>query len=206
MTGAILFDLDGTLIDSDRAIVWCVNQLLAKHGFSPAPPARIVPLIGIGLTPLLGHFFEKPETLVPEYRALYREGFSERTIIYPNAVEMLSGFRAKGIKAAIVTNRNDELAGDIIKSKGIYDLFDALVGENGSIALKPDPAMVFEACRLLRAEPKHCLMVGDTEIDVLTGVAAGCRTAFFARGRANMDFGADFVINDLAELSRLIDI
>lgn len=204
MIEAVLFDLDGTLIDSDAAIVWCVNELLSKHGFLPAPPKSIVPLIGIGLTSLLSNFLDEPEKYVPEYRALYREGFSDRTIVYPGAVELLRDLRKRGIKTAIVTNRNVDLARDIIKAKGLWEYFDALVGENGNIALKPEPVMIFEACHRLNADPGKALMVGDTDIDVQTGRAAGCRTVFFTRGRLNDENSADFVVSTLSEIESFV--
>jgi 2-phosphoglycolate phosphatase len=201
---AVLFDLDGTLIDSDAAIVWCVNELLSKHGLSAAPPNSIITLIGIGLTPLLAHFMDDPEKYVPEYRALYREGFSERTAVYPGAVELLRDLKKRGIKTAIVTNRNAELASDIIKAKGLWEYFDTLVGENGNISLKPEPAMIFEACRQLNVDPEKTLMVGDTDIDMQTGRSAGCRTAFFTRSRPTDENRADYIISALNELESFV--
>lgn len=204
MTEAVLFDLDGTLIDSDATIVWCVNELLKRHGFDTVDAARVIPLIGVGLTPLLAHFFDDPESYVLEYRALYREGFARRTIVYPGAVEMLRVLKKRGIKIAIVTNRNVDLARDIIKTMGFSGEIDVLVGENTSISLKPDPAMILEACRILNADPRDSVMVGDTDIDVKTGRAAGCRTVYYTRGLSDGGEDADHVITTLAELEPLV--
>jgi phosphoglycolate phosphatase len=204
MAGSVLFDLDGTLIDSDEAIIWCVNELLARHGFKAASPKQIIPLIGVGLTPLLANFIDDPESYVPEYRLIYRQGFAARTRVYPGAVDSISEIRNNGIKVAIVTNRNARLADDIIKEKGLSVFIDALVGEDGNIALKPDPAMIYEACRILGTNPAESFMVGDTDIDIKTGRAAGCRTVFFTRGRMDEDPEADYTVSSLANLPEII--
>jgi HAD superfamily hydrolase (TIGR01509 family) len=173
---AALFDLDGTLIDSDEAVVWCVNELLRKLNLPAAEPDDIIGLIGVGLLPLLKEFMPDPEAHVAEYRRLYRRGFGERTKVYDGAADLLSGLREAGVRTAIVTNRNSGLAEAIMAHFGLDVMVDTIIGEGDGLPLKPDSAIIDEACRRLGVTAKETLMVGDTDIDVLTGLNAGCDT------------------------------
>ncbi len=197
---AALFDLDGTLIDSDEAIVWCVNALLAELGRPPAPRNKIVELIGVGLTPLLARFLPDPEAHVAEYRRLYLTGFASRTKILPGVPELLGELCRKHIPAAIVTNRNRGLAADILRGVGLFEYFDEIVGEGDGLPLKPDPAVIIEACSRLKVAPADAWYVGDTDIDVAAGLGAGCLTILVAGARKTNAGAADFVIKRLDDL------
>ncbi len=153
MVKAVLFDLDGTLINSDEAVAWCVNELLKKHGLPPAASEAIIPLIGVGLVPLLRHFIKEPERYALEYRQLYREGFPSRTRVYPGAVELLSSLKEKGLKTAIVTNRNKALTLDILEEFGLNLHIDEVVGDGDGLPLKPNPAVIEEVCRRFEVKP-----------------------------------------------------
>jgi phosphoglycolate phosphatase len=201
---AALFDLDGTLIDSNDAIVWCVNELMRNLSLPPAKPDEIIKLIGVGLTPLLRQFIPEPEAHIEEYRRLYRQGFAEKTKVYKGAAELLNGLREEGLKTGIVTNRNQELALDIVSHFGMDKLVDVLIGEGDGLPLKPDPAVVFEACRRVKVDAKDTLMIGDTEIDIVTGKNAGCRTVLVNHNGETRRFGEDYAVASLAEITSLI--
>lgn len=204
MAKAALFDLDGTLIDSNDAIVWCVNELMRNLSLPPAKPDEIIKLIGVGLTPLLRQFIPEPEAHIEEYRRLYRQGFAEKTKVYKGAAELLNGLREEGLKTGIVTNRNQELALDIVSHFGMDKLVDVLIGEGDGLPLKPDPAVVFEACRRVKVDAKDTLMIGDTEIDIVTGKNAGCRTVLVNHNGETRRFGEDYAVASLAEITSLI--
>lgn len=197
---AALFDLDGTLIDSDDAIVWCVNALLAELGRPPVPAENIVRLIGVGLTPLLARFLPDPEAHVVEYRRLYRQGFAARTKILTGAPQLLIELRHQGVSTAVVTNRNQELAAVILRGVGLFEYFDEVIGEGAGWPLKPDPAVILEACRRFGAAPDETWYVGDTDIDVRAGRNAGCVTVLVGRKVVANSAEADLVIGSLNEL------
>jgi phosphoglycolate phosphatase len=201
---AALFDLDGTLIDSDQAVVWCVNELLRQLNLPEAKPADIIALIGVGLTPLLKNFMPDPEAHVAEYRRLYAQGFGDKTKVFPGAADMLSGLREAGVRTAIVTNRNSMLAATIISHFSLDKLVDTLVGEGDGIPLKPDPAMVNEACRRLGVSAGDALMIGDTDIDIQTGINAGCKTVLVVHKDAPEIAAAGYVVKSLPEILDLI--
>ena len=204
MVKAVLFDLDGTLINSDEAVVWCVNELLKKHDLPPADKEVIIPLIGVGLVPLLKHFMTEPERYVPEYRRLYREGFPSRTKVYPGAAELLSSLKDKGLKTAIVTNRNKALAVDIMEEFGLNSHIDAVIGDGDGLPLKPDPAVIEEVCRRFEVKPAEAVMVGDTDIDVETGRNAGAGTVLVTHKGAAKSANADYAVTSLTQILNII--
>ncbi len=200
MVKAALFDLDGTLVESDEAVVWCVNQLLRRLNLPPGDPAKIIGLIGVGLIPLLKEFMPNPEAHAAEYRRLYREGFGDKTTVYEGAADTLSALRNAGIKTGLVTNRNKDLAETIVAHFGLDKLFDTLVGDGEGWPLKPDPAMVVAACRLLDVETREAILVGDTLIDVATGRNAGCETVLMNYKGAYKESDADHVVVSLPKI------
>lgn len=204
MIKAALFDLDGTLIDSNEAVVWCVNQLLRNLGLPTVAPAVIISLIGVGLLPLLKRFMPDPEAHVIEYRRLYAQGFGDKTKVLEGAPELLRRLRDAGVKTGVVTNRNRELASVIMGHFNLDEVIDTLVGEGDGMPLKPDPAIVFEACRRLGVEPAHSLMIGDMEIDVETGKRAGCRTVLIDSRGDKSPSEADSTVSSLLEILELL--
>jgi phosphoglycolate phosphatase len=201
---AALFDLDGTLIDSNQAVVWCVNELLRSLGLPPADPSEIIALIGVGLTPLLKHFLPDAEAHVLEYRRLYAKGFGDKTTVYEGALDLLMKLRLRGVATGIVTNRNRELAALILGHFKFDDVIDTLVGDGDGLPLKPDPAIVFEACRRLQVDPAQTLMIGDTVIDIETGLNAGCRTVLVDHNNRKSPNDADYTVSSLLEILALL--
>lgn len=186
-----MFDLDGTVIDSTAAIVWCVNETGKRHGYAPIPASLIEPLIGVGLLPLLARFFDEAESMAPEYRLIYRDGFAERTHIYPDAIEALEALRERGFKTAVLTNRNENLARIILDKLSLNRYFNDMLGEGSGFPLKPDPAGALALIERLGVSPENTWMIGDTDIDVATGRNAGCQTVYVRRPRlSDVDDGA----------------
>lgn len=176
MLRVALFDLDGTLVNSDDAVVWAVTTLLENHGIPDVPREEITKRIGVGLKPLLETFIPDPDVYVDEYRSIYRQGFKTRTYVYPGVLETLRELKNNCVKTAIVTNRNHDLSELIIKHFKIAENIDKLVAHTGKNKLKPDPEMIFTALGEFDVPSEEAMMVGDTEIDIETGKNAGLMT------------------------------
>lgn len=206
MVQAVLFDLDGTLVDSRDAVVWAVNELFNEIGRPPIRADEVIPLIGVGLVPLLGRFVDKPESYIARYRDIYKSGFQKRTSVYRGAEEVLRLLKETGVRTGIATNRSRELSQVIVDYFGLTGYLDALVGQGGDNSyLKPDPKLIFEACRALEVDPEKTIMAGDTEIDVETGRNAGCFTIKVDHEAGNAPTEADAVVYELPEILKFLD-
>lgn len=204
MAKAVLFDLDGTLVDSREAVVWCVNELLRRLGLPPAAPAEIIPLIGVGLVPLLKTFIDDAERHAAEYRRLYREGFHSRTHMYPGVRETLAVLQSRGLPAAVVTNRNRDLAQLILDHFELGAYFAVVLGQYDGMRLKPDPEMVLKACAAVDVHPVESALVGDTEIDVETGRNAGAFTIKVDYEDLDGPTAADAVVSEFPRLLEFV--
>lgn len=200
MADAVLFDLDGTLVDSSNAVTWCVNELLRRLGRPPVTQEQVVPLIGVGLLPLLKHFIDDPEPYVELYRHIYSEHFQDHTSVYTDVKDMLKALKLRGIKTAIVTNRNVNLAWLIVNHFKLDQYIDALVGQRDGVKLKPDPSLIYEACTELKVDPSNAIMVGDTEIDMETAHNAGSFGIKIVRMSDMNGSSADIVVSDLNDI------
>jgi len=178
---AVLFDLDGTLMDTPLAIADVVRRVLAAQGHPAAPPERITALVGVSLAPLfadlLGVDSTSPQVheAITEYRRLYERDVTARAheLVYPGVPEGLAQLRAVGLKLAVATNKIESVAVAMLDVGGLLPFFDVVVGADMVEAPKPDPAMAHHAARLLGVPVTSCVMVGDTTHDVRMARAAG---------------------------------
>jgi pyrophosphatase PpaX len=175
-----LFDLDGTLIDSIRLILDSYHHTLSRHNL----PARTDEewLRGVG-TPLQAQFAawgESPELLeamIATYRAFNLEHHDRMVTIYPGVLEALREIRAGGIQTGLVTSKNRHGALRGLKLVGLETLMDVLVCADEVANPKPHPEPVELAVNLLGANPEATVYVGDSIHDMISGRAAGVRTA-----------------------------
>jgi pyrophosphatase PpaX len=176
----ILFDLDGTLIDSVRLILDSYHHTLARHGI----PARSDDdwLKGVG-TPLTVQFAEwrdspeKLESLIATYREYNLRHHDRMVTVYPGVIEAVRGIKAAGRQTGLVTSKNRQGALRGLKLVGLEALMDVLVCADEVTNPKPHPEPVEKAVALLGANPATTVYVGDSVHDMHAGRAAGVRTA-----------------------------
>jgi len=177
---AILFDLDGTLVDSSEAIIRAVEKVLESKGLT-CDRVKVASIIGLPLENIFGVLApnlseQEIWQLVHEYRKYYIAHHLENTTIYPSAQMVLRRLKAKGFKLGIVTAKYREPVMDVLSYFGIAELFDVIVTGYEVIRHKPAPDIVFEAAKRLRVDPKQCVVVGDSPLDVQAGKQAGAFT------------------------------
>jgi phosphoglycolate phosphatase len=205
---AVVFDLDGTLLDSAEDIHAALTAAFAAAGGRPGPSlADLRPLIGRPLEEVIAAF--APAGEVPELAAAYRAAFladgTPRTRLHAGADVLLARLREAGWAVAVATTKSTEGAHRALGALGLVGSFDHVQGTDG-FACKPAPDVVLRALAGVdvRAD-RGSWMVGDTVHDVAAGVAAGLSTAAVthgAHGRAELlGSAADLVIDDLAALT-----
>ena len=212
----LLFDLDGTLVDSRADLVTSVNLMLDELGYVPLPATQIITFVGEGMRLLIERALraslsqEPDEALVLHalevYRGKYREHLLDQTQAYPEVYETLEAFAH--LPKAVVTNKPLEFTVTILEALDLQRHFVAVIGGDSLPERKPAPAPLLEAARLCDVAPRGCLMIGDTKVDMLAGKAAGMKTCGFVggfRGKEELIAAhADFLIDRFGELQKLI--
>ncbi len=176
---AVLFDLDGTLIDSAEDIALALRLTLDEIGMPQRMPPDVRGLIGGGVRALLEKVLGKDfrEEHVRVFRRHYIENPVVHTKPYPGMEETLRELRSRGVKLAVVTNKLEELSVEILRRLKLIDLFDLVVGGDTFEEKKPSPVPILKTLEFIGVDPEESLMVGDTEADILSGKGAGTRTA-----------------------------
>ena len=177
---AILFDMDGTVLDTLRDLNAAVNRALAEFGFPPQSLDETRRKVGNGSRRLLecsvpqGTENETVERLLAWYLPYYNAHANDTTAPYAGVPELLGELRAAGCGLAVVSNKPDRTVKELAAIH-FPDLLAAAIGENeaGGVRRKPWPDTLLAAADVLGVKPEECLYVGDSEVDVLTAARAG---------------------------------
>lgn len=214
--GAIGFDLDGTLLDTFRDLGAAVNHALVLGGFEAVSVETSKDLIGGGAKIMLARAVEAQGGLPEdEFRRLYKamlafyeENNAVHTVPYPGVSEVLADLAARGIRMAVVTNKFEAFARNVLTALDLIDAFEAVIGgdslgkgEDGQFLAKPHPAPVLEA-RAVTGGGSFAFL-GDSTYDVRAAKAAGVPVIAAAYGycdRPPHDLGADAVIDSFEGL------
>lgn len=201
---AVLWDMDGTLLNPNGSIRGALDAAVRFGGFEPFASEEV--LIGMPLRDILQKRTRDAsaiEAMVDEFRRISYEEAWRIVQWYPGIKEVVAWCREQGWKTAVVTTKGEFEADLLLRNLGARELFDAVVGDDDVRALKPHPAPVLEACRRIGAAPTDAVMVGDTSYDVDAGRAAGCQTIGVAWGHGGSSHGAqaaDVYVADAAQL------
>ena len=210
MVRAVLFDLDGTLIDTAADLIGTLDDVRVELGLEPctaALPPAVAARGGRGLLTL--GFPDQPELverLLPRYLQIYAGRLARLSRPYAGIAEVLDQLQTAGIPAAIVTNKPEGLARQLLAELGWTERFAALVGGDTLDRRKPYPEPIWHACQALRLNPEQTVMVGDDERDIAAGRAAGCALNIAtAYGYLEMPdqvagWGADEIVDDPRQL------
>ncbi len=179
---AVLFDLDGTLIDSFDGIVELFQSSLQQLGYMDVPEHDVRRIIGVPLADCFAKFMSADQ--VDAAVALYREQYVVRmhdiSPPFPGAVALLAGLSAQGILTGVVSNKRGSAVRSILERKGWE--FNVIVGEGDGIPAKPAPDMLHHAVERLGLTKVDCLYVGDGPLDAGAAAAAGIAFAGVTSG------------------------
>ena len=178
----IVFDLDGTLVDTAPDLLSCLNRAVAPRGLAEVTRSDLDYLVGRGGRAMLARVFEhngrKPDpvefdAIIAEFLDLYADGMPGESRPFPGAVDSIERFRAAGWKAAICTNKSERLAVKLIESLRLSHLFEAICGADTFPVKKPEPGHLTGTIAMAGGDPARAVMIGDSETDILTAKAAG---------------------------------
>lgn len=184
----VLFDLDGTLLDTAPDMAYALNQLRHKHGLTELPLETIRPHVGIGSSALLQVGLNINDNhpdytnILKEYLDLYHHHLNDSSALFPGMETVLQTLESKHIPWGIVTNKPSRFTFDLLKRLNLYQRAGCVICGDSLSKRKPDPEPILHACALLKHKPENCLYVGDTETDVKASKAAGVRSLILLYG------------------------
>lgn len=186
MTRGVVFDLDGTLIDSLPDIAAAANALLTDHGLDPLPQTQIGGFVGMGERVFLDRLIAATALDAAEYDALMGEFITHYkastglTTVFPGALDAVKALRAEGYKLGICTNKPGVPLAAVLDALDLGQWFDVIIAGDTLPVRKPDPAPLHLAFERMAATTG--VYVGDSDVDAETAQRAGVPFAFFTEG------------------------
>lgn len=212
MIKAIIFDLDGTLLNTSRDIAAVLNSTLTQFSYPEIPLERVVQIVGGGSLNLICGAVGKDNPNIDEIHKVFCEKYAKSqnllTSLYDGEAQTLTKLKSSGVQFAIVTNK-PQAATDAVYAKYLKKFgFGIVLGQTEYYPLKPNPTSTLAVLDKLGVKKEECLFVGDGETDYLTAKAAGikCVSALFGyRTRAQLEaVGAETFINNFSELLQFV--
>lgn len=210
MIKAIIFDMDGTTVDSIKSITHFVNQTMKKFGYDTISVEKCKQLVGHGAKSLIKSAlnevcadFENFDKIFESYRNAYDSNPCYLAESYDGILEMLTQLKDKGIKLGILSNKTDKTV-QKINSAVFGTIFDVCQGDIEGVPLKPDPTSLLEMIKGLGIEKDEVLYVGDTNVDIFTAKNAGVLSIGVLWGFRDENelktAGADYIVKSPAEI------
>jgi phosphoglycolate phosphatase len=206
----LIFDLDGTLVDSSGDISKAINYAIRPYGIPEVSLPETISLVGEGLTRLIEKVIERKapgldlSTLVERFLEYYSAHLADSTRPYPGTEDALAELGE--YKKAVVSNKVESLSVRVLRETGLLDYFDYVAGGDTVAEKKPSPVPIIDVLSRFHVGHREALMVGDSIYDMEAGRAAGLRTVAALYGFGSPDFskGADFRITSIAELPEMV--
>ena len=208
----LVFDLDGTLIDTAPDLVETLNVIFAREGLAPVPFATARKLIGGGARAMIVRGVEAEgrvlsptqiERLFDEFIAYYTEHIADKSRPFPGLTETLDALEAQGHRFAVCTNKLESLSVLLLKQLDLAGRFSVICGQDTFGVQKPNPDILRRTIRAAGGSPEHAIMIGDSETDVRTAKSAGLPIVAVDFGyteRPIAEFEPDRIISHYTEL------
>jgi len=214
---AVLFDLDGTLIDSAPDLAAAANRLRVQHGLPALPYQALRPMVGTGARGMVhAAFGVGPDDarfigLRDAFLDLYAQGLLAHTRVFDDMAPVIDRLDTQGIRWGIVTNKATRFAAPIVDGLGLNSRSAVLICGDSTPHAKPHPEPLWAAARHMQVDPAQCVYVGDDERDIVAGRAAGMVTlaaawGYLGQGEPIEAWGADHTLSCPDELLQWLDL
>lgn len=213
----MIFDLDGTLVDSRVDLAASTNMMLADLGLPGLAQEQIISYVGEGIAKLVQRslsavtFGDIPSEMIERATMIFREHYQSRltecTSVYPGVLTFLDHFSS--LPMGVVTNKPYDATMPILQGLQLAGYFKSVIGGDSQPERKPSPMPLIRTAEICNVSPASCMMIGDTHIDIIAGRAAGMKTAGFAggfRGRPELESaGADLIFDRYDQLDSILN-
>ena len=213
----VIFDLDGTLADTSGDLIAAANACFEGLGLGklldPKTDAGTAlrggrAMLTLGFSRVDGYGEDEISRQYPILLKAYGENIDTHTVMYPGAMEAVETLKSRGYGVGICTNKPEGLAETLMTNLGVRGAFGALVGADTLPVRKPNPEPLFETARRLGGDPAETCLIGDSDTDRNTALAAGVPSVLVTFGPSGEDMAAlkpDALLDDYADLPDLID-
>lgn len=211
----IIFDLDGTLVNSSVDLTNALNYAVGPYGLEKLTVAKTISLVGEGISSLIGKLLgqfpgqsaaDRKDVVLNSFLDYYSEHLTDFTVPYPGVretLEMLGDYRK-----TVISNKREDLSRRLLENLGLSDYFDFIWGSDSVPEKKPSPVPVLEMLKKVGCGPDEAVIVGDSNFDIEAGRAAGVRTVAVSYGfrDAGLLKDADFIIDSMTELPSRLEV
>ncbi len=210
---AVLFDLDGTLIDSKKDIAASANATRQHYGFTPLPEEVVGTFVGYGIMMLLSKTIESEDAArLKEAHGIFKEHYRvhcvDATIPYPGTFELLEGLKSRNIRMGIVSNKPQEFTDLILDKLKLAPYFGVSFGPEATVNKKPHPEPLLTALQRLGAEPSSGVMIGDSPVDIEAARAAKMLVGVVTHGYVGREVlsasDPDWLVDSLSEFTEIL--
>ena len=212
ITGCV-FDLDGTLADTAPDIAIALNNSLNDAGLRQVPVESVKEMIGNGIPVLVRRalfHIEAPEDLaadvITSMLAYSRKYYCEKSSLMHGVKDCLEGLKNRGIPMSICTNKDETVAQMVVSALDLNSYFYAIVGSRPNLVKKPDPSMLQIAAEAINSPMETTMMIGDSEVDAATGIAASSISVIVRGGYCHKPYEELNVTHLLDSMEELLDI
>ncbi|MDP3331658.1 MAG: HAD-IA family hydrolase [Methylococcaceae bacterium] len=210
----VLFDLDGTLVDTAPDLISCLNHALTQHGYADVAPETVKPFISYGAAAMI-------RASVPEHDARlmtdilatmldhYQDNIAEHTVFFPGMQNTLAAIEERGLKWGVVTNKRERFTNPLMDALKLTHRAACIISGDTTANPKPHPEPMLTACRQAGVNPQQCVYIGDAEHDIIAGISAQMKTlaalyGYIKPGDTPQNWGADALITSPDHLTNWI--
>jgi phosphoglycolate phosphatase len=212
----VLFDLDGTLVDTAPDLVACMNKAFARHGFAPVDETVVRPYISYGAAAMIKDCLGDEVTLAEQeiilaaMLDLYQDNIAEHSVVFTGMLEALVKIEAHGLKWGVVTNKREKFTLPLMAALGLDSRAACIVSGDTTAHPKPHAEPMREACRRAAVKPMDCVYIGDAHHDIIAGKSVDMHTLAAVYGYLKPDdapetWGADALIHAPSDLLAWLD-
>jgi len=215
---SVIFDLDGTLVESAPDLTQATNQILARHERRPVTVDEVRHMVGRGARVMIesamrltGDPISRVELdyMLPDFLTYYRAHIADHSHTFPGVTEVLDQLKGQGCKLAVCTNKFEDMSRDLLDALAISRYFDDIVGSDTLEHRKPHPGHILGTLERIGGTPQNAVMVGDSPNDINAAKAAGVKSIAVTFGYTDVparDLGADAVIERYRDLVPELEI
>lgn len=212
----VLFDLDGTLIDTAPDLVSCLNKALIKHGFATMSADKIKPFISFGAVAMVNESLRQSTTeaikakVVTTMLNLYQNNIAEHSVFFDGILDTLDTIETQGLKWGVVTNKRECFTNPLMAALNLTNRAACIISGDTTANPKPHIDPMLAACRLADVIPQECVYIGDAIHDIKAGKSAQMKTLAALYGYINSNdfpetWGADGLIQSPQQLTNWIN-